>query len=203
MYRGWMLTNEEYESLASAIVAVGAIPFTTPQEYLATHHLPRWYPLLTDHTPETRVLPADADLVAEIRALGWGTVFLKDYVKSLKTSPGSVVRDPAEAPAVVAAMLDYRGMIEDGICVRRFESFEPGTERRYFVLNGMPFAPTSDGPIPDTVRACANRISSPFFSVDVAVRSDCVTRVIEVGDGQVSDLVGWTAEQFARIWIEQ
>ena len=37
---------------------------------------------------------------------------------------------------------------------------------------------------------CARRINSPFFSVDVADRVDGVPRVVEIGDGQVSDLVG-------------
>ena len=42
------------------------------------------------------------------------------------------------------------------------------------------------------------RIDSPFYSVDMATRDDGQRRVVEVGDGQVSDLVGWTPEEFAR-----
>src|SRR5947209_5119013 len=84
VYRGWMIKGEEYAALARAIAQTGANAFTSPHEYLASHHLPNWYPLLSDLTPETRVFPADADIVAELRALGWGEYFLKDYVKSLK-----------------------------------------------------------------------------------------------------------------------
>jgi len=43
-------------------------------------------------------------------------------------------------------------------------------------------------------------IDSPFFSVDIAQTDDGVARVVEIGDGQVSDLVGWPAESFANIW---
>jgi hypothetical protein len=83
-----MLRGGEYESLVRAIEGCGATAFTAPPEYLLTHHLPNWYPLLADLTPETRVYPTAADPAAELRALGWGSYFLKDYVKSLKTGRG-------------------------------------------------------------------------------------------------------------------
>ena len=40
----------------------------------------------------------------------------------------------------------------------------------------------------------------PFFSVDVATRADGILRVVEIGDGQVSDLVGWESARFAELW---
>jgi hypothetical protein len=193
VYRGWMVKGEEYAALTRAIEQCGAKPFTSPQEYLATHHLPNWYPLVADLTPETRVLPADADIVAELRALGWDAYFLKDYVKSLKTARGSIVREPADAPAVIAEMREYRGEIEGGICVRRVEGFMPDSERRYFVLLGVAYAASEDAAVPAIVQRCAQRLPSKFFSVDVAQR--------EVGDGQVSDLVGWSPEAFANMWV--
>jgi hypothetical protein len=199
VYRGWMATAEEYGALVRAIEQAGAVPLTSPHEYLAAHHLPNWYPLLAELTPETRVFPPDADLFAELRALGWGSYFVKDFVKSLKSGRGSVVRDPADAPAVVAELREYRGRIEGGICVRRVEEFVPESEQRFFVLRGVGYA-VSGGPVPDAVRVCAERVPSPFFSVDVIRRRDGVLRVVEVGDGQVSDLVGWSAGAFASLW---
>ena len=199
VYRGWMATADEYARLVRAIAGGGATPLTSEREYLAAHHLPNWYPRLADLTPETRVFPADADLVAELRVLDWGAYFLKDYVKSLKSGRGSVVTDPADAPAVVEELREYRGRIEGGVCVRRVEAFVPDTERRYFVRRGVGHA-ADGGPIPDVVRECAGRIASPFFSVDVVRRRDGVLRVIEIGDGQVSDLVGWSVEAFTALW---
>jgi ATP-grasp domain, R2K clade family 3 len=199
VYRGWMLKAQEYEALARAIKEAGATAFTTPHDYIATHHLPNWYPLLSDLTPETRVYPADTDIVAELRKLGWNAYFIKDYVKSLKSRRGSIVRVPNEAVALLAEMREYRGEIEGGICVRRVEEFMTDSERRYFVVNGVPHS--ADGsPIPPIVEQCAVRISSKFFSVDVIQRSDGNLRVVEIGDGQVSDLVGWSEEAFAAIW---
>ena len=201
VYRGWMVKGEEYAALVRAIEQCGARAFTSPREYLATHHLPNWYPLLADLTPQTRMFPADADLVAELRALGWGAYFLKDYVKSLKTARGSIVLDPVEAPAVLAEMREYRGEIEGGICVRWVEDYVPESEQRYFVLNGVGYAASEGTPIPEPVRQCAERLPSKFFSVDVVRRRDGALRVVEVGDGQVSDLVGWSPSAFADMWV--
>jgi len=50
------------------------------------------------------------------------------------------------------------------------------------------------------VARVAGRIPSQFFSVDVVRRADGILRIVEVGDGQVSDLVGWSADAFAAMW---
>jgi hypothetical protein len=199
VYRGWMLNATEYERLVRAIGAASAVPLTSTQAYLAAHHLPNWYPLIEEFTPETRVLALDADWESELRALGWEAFFIKDYVKSLKTSRGSIVRDPSEIGAVVAEMKKFRGEIEGGVCVRRVEAFVTESERRYFVLAGKAFAPDGQR-VPELVEKVASRIASPFFSVDVILRDDGVLRVVEVGDGQVSDLVGWSAGAFVSMW---
>jgi ATP-grasp domain, R2K clade family 3 len=200
VYRGWMLVPAAYRRLTEAIEAAGATPITPPDAYLAAHYLPNWYPLIAEFTPETRVFAPDADFEAELRALGWEAFFVKDYVKSLKTSLGSIVRDPALIGAVVAEMEVFRGPLEGGLCVRRVEPFIRASERRYFVRDGQAFAPAG-GVVPDLVEEVAPRIPSRFFSVDVVRREDGVMRVVEVGDGQVSDLVDrWTAPTFAAMW---
>jgi len=197
LYRGWMLSTDEYERLVAGVSGVGARLAVDRGAYLASHHLPQWYAALADLTPETRVYPPDCDLEAELRALSWPEFFIKDYVKSLKTSVGSRITKPEQVGAVVADMLRFRGIVEGGFCVRRIESFLPETERRYFVLDGGPHAPTGD--VPPIVHQCAKRLRSRFYSVDVVQRTDGQLRIVEVGDGQVSDLVGWTPERFASI----
>lgn len=200
VYRGWMVNAEQYGHLFDAVRQAGGTPLTSPGEYLAAHHLPNWYPLISELTPETRTYPPHADLERELRELGWGAFFVKDFVKSVKTSGGSLIHDPLEITRLVDDMKTYRGEVEGGFCVRRVEEFLPESERRYFVIAGNPFAPDGSDRIPDTVRTCAERIPSNFFSVDVVRRTDGVDRVVEVGDGQVSDLVGWSPEAFADIW---
>ena len=198
IYRGWMLSADEYQALVAEIIRYGAQPLTDPTKYLLTHHLPNWYPLISEFTPESKIFSPSADLAQELRASDWSEFFIKDYVKSLKTSVGSRINSPEQAALVTAEMLKFRGKIEGGFCVRRVEEFIPESEQRYFVLNGK--AHSAEGAAPPIVEECAKRIHSPFFSVDVVQREDGVLRIVEVGDGQVSDLVGWTPDQFVSIF---
>jgi hypothetical protein len=71
VYRGWMLTHGEYMNLATSVERSGGSCFTSPEQYVATHHLPNWYPIVKDYTPETVFLDTDADLVSELQRLGW------------------------------------------------------------------------------------------------------------------------------------
>jgi hypothetical protein len=166
LYRGWMLSTEEYERLIAGVSGVGARLAVDRAAYLASHHLPQWYASLADLTPETRIYPPDCDLEAELRALSWPEFFIKDYVKSLKTSVGSRITKPEQVGAVVADMRRFRGVTGD---------------------------------VPPIVHECAKRLRSRFYSVDVVQRADGQPRIVEVGDGQVSDFVGWTPERFAGI----
>jgi ATP-grasp domain, R2K clade family 3 len=197
IYRGWMLSPDSYGNLVRTIVDSGSEPLTDTTAYLSTHHLPNWYPLLGEFTPETRVFPSDADLAAELHSLEWPEYFIKDYVKSLKTSIGSRISTREQAATVVDEMRRFRGSIEGGFCVRRVENFLPQTERRYFIINSVPHS--EDGHIPSIVSECAHRLRSRFFSVDIIQRADGASRIVEVGDGQVSDLVGWSPSRFAAM----
>ncbi|MFB2979945.1 ATP-grasp domain-containing protein [Microseira sp. BLCC-F43] len=200
IYRGWMLSPSNYELLVSAIESMGASAFTSLTEYLNTHYLPSWYPLVAELTPETKFYSIDDDLETELEALGWERFFIKDYVKSLKTSVGAIIDRPSQIGTVIAQMQKFRGTIEGGICVRRVEEFVPESEQRYFVIRGKAFAASLGEEIPNIVEECALRIQSKFFSVDAIDREDGVKRIVEIGDGQVSDLVGWSAERFAQLW---
>jgi hypothetical protein len=200
LYRGWMLSAEEYVTLSSALVKAGATPLVSTEGYLSSHYLPNWYPLIQEFTPETRVFPVGCNLGDELKALGWPEFFIKDYVKSLKTSVGSRVSTPEQVSTLVAEMKKFRGVIEGGFCVRKVERFLPETERRYFVIDGVPHS--ANGNVPDIVNECARRLKQRFYSIDVIERTDGQLRVVEVGDGQVSDLVGWDPKTFAEMLKE-
>jgi hypothetical protein len=201
LYRGWMLTGAEYGKLAEEISKVGCRMAVPLDAYLSNHHLPRWYPVISDLTPETRIFPLDCDLESELRQLGWAEYFIKDYVKSLKTSISSRVTKPEQVSLLVSEMKKFRGIIEGGFCVRQVEDFLPETEKRYFVLDGVPHG--ADSEVPEIVRECARRLPGRFYSVDVVQRADGVDRVVEIGDGQVSDLVGWDEDEFALVLAGQ
>jgi hypothetical protein len=201
LYRGWMLTGENYERLVNGMFQAGGVPFTSPDAYLLCHHLPQWYPLLRGHTPETRFYAeGEADSIsADLTAAGWNGCFLKDYVKSLSTGGGSLITDLSSIPEVVGKMRKFRGSIEGGLCARRIEGFKPNSERRFFVLRGVVH---DDGqPPPEPAVAAAALIGSPFFTIDIATREDGVARIIELGDGQVSDRKHWPPERFVKMLL--
>jgi acetoacetate decarboxylase len=56
----------------------------------------------------------------------------------------------------------------------------------------------------DQVKAfqVAARIKAPYYSIDIAARRAGTPRVVEMGDGQVSDIVGWAPERLAGAWTE-
>ncbi len=197
-----MLTSGEYSLLVNSIRSAGSEALTSHDEYLATHYLFNWYSLIHDLTPETRFFSVDDDLEHALSQLGWSSFFIKDNVKSLKTSVGAVISEPSEIKTVTNEMQRFRGIIEGCLCVRQVEDFIFETEKRYFVMYGKPYAASLNEEIPEIVKECAKRIKSKFFSVDVVERTDGCKRIVEIGDGQVSDLVGWTAERFAELWVD-
>ncbi len=199
LYRGWMLSGQEYEQLINAIINAEAKPFTTLKQYLATHHIPNWYPHISKFTPETVCFTDLENIELNLQKLGWQGFFIKDFVKSLKTSAGSHIKSPEQITTVIKEMKKFRGQVEGGICVRRIEAIDEDSEQRYFALNGKGYS-SDNKEVPSIVTKCAINLSSNFFSIDVAYRSDGELRVVEVGDGQVSDLVGWSVERFVSLW---
>jgi len=201
-YRGWMLTPGEYEALHAAIKGRGGHPLTSGREYQRAHYLPEWYPTLADITPRTVVLPKDADFAAALSRHPWPAYFVKDYVKSLTTRRGSVARTPTEIREIIDEIEKYRGQVEGGVCVREYEHLRPETEERFFAVRRKVFGRTASA-IPTQVSMIAQRMDLPFISIDVAEREDGVLRLIEIGDGQVSDRKKWDLARFAELVCAQ
>lgn len=203
VYRGWMMNPTDYAFFYGWQLGKNLTPLVDVDQYLAAHHLPNWYPLVEAMTPETLIFPG-RDMIAWETTVppSWEKILVKDYVKSLKTAGGSVITSLTELADVLGSMEFYRGDLEGGICLRRFEEFRPGSETRYFVINGKFYGqePSFDVRVMEILIRVARDIPSPFFSVDIAERMDGRFRIVEIGDGQVSDIVGWTPERFAEIW---
>ncbi len=197
VYRGWMLTPEQYNRLDEAIKTRGAVLNTAPEHYQLCHYLPGWYELCRDLTIPTVFASEHSDFPALLKPLGWQKYFVKDFVKSLTTARGSVASTIDEVGDVVTLLRQYRGQIEGGVCIREFMSLQQETEERYFVFNGV--AHGREGETPQIVHEVARRIPSPFFSVDIIETEAEGLIVIELGDGQVSDRKKWPANRFARV----
>ncbi|MGF1491000.1 MAG: ATP-grasp domain-containing protein [Microcoleaceae cyanobacterium] len=197
LYRGWMLNSQSYKTLIAQINRKGGVPATSPAAYILCHHLPGWYQHCSDFTAETCFFDVDEKLETKIEELGWGCYFVKDFVKSNTAEQGSIAHSPSEVLSIVEQIAKYRGEIEGGIAIRRVESYRSNTEQRYFVVRGCPYSP--DAEIPGLVKEIAKLIKSPFYSVDIIENSVGELRLVELGDGQVSDKKTWPLSKFVEV----
>ena len=200
LYRGWMMTPDKYGKFIDHIRRRGGKPIVDLETYVSCHHISGWYELCCEFTPETKLFQNDENLVGNAKLLNWPRYFVKDYVKSNSTERGSIADSAEEIADIVGLIEKYRGSVEGGVALRAVENYVNNTEMRFFVLHGKVFSPGVSPP--EWVEEIAKRINSPFFSVDVFQRSDGIYRLVELGDGQVSDKKSWSVEDFSRMLIE-
>ncbi|KAB8164691.1 hypothetical protein FH609_018520 [Streptomyces sp. 3MP-14] len=210
-YRGWMIPVDDYAALAVALAARGAELLTTPDQYRSAHQLPGWYGVFAAHTPASRWLacapgevPAEAELARLAAELPAGAGIVKDWVKSRKHEWDTAchvpdLRDPAGLRRVVAELVALQGeFLAGGVVLRAFETFT-GPEVRVWWRDGEPrlltphpdaedpAIPAVPAPTLNQLASCVGALGCSLVTTDVALRSDGVWRVIEVGDAQVSD----------------
>lgn len=213
-YRGWMIPSDRYAALAEALSRRGTELLVTPQQYRTAHELPGWYATFVDVSPASvwrptkpgEMLTAD-DLAALAEPLLPGSGIVKDYVKSRKHEweQACFIPDLADAVELTRVVQRFVELQEEflagGIVLRAFEAFSRlesvAAEVRVWWLDGEPrlLTPHPDSPfgrglVPDLdhIGTAVRRLGCRFVTTDVALRSDGVWRVVEVGDGQVSDL---------------
>lgn len=199
IYRGWMLKKEEYKLLEENC---HGLLHTSLENYLSSHYLPNWYESITHLTPKS-IITTYENATQSFLDSGWKKVFVKDYVKSLKTGKGSIVDNVEDLERLMQEMEKFRGIIEGGIVLREFHDFLPRTEKRFFILNGCLNSPIENVPekYMDVLEKVQNIHSDKFFySVDLIEDEKGKVWVVEIGDGQVSDYVGWKVENFVNVF---
>jgi hypothetical protein len=211
-YRGWMIPAARYRELAEALTARQTGLLVPPDDYRRAHELPGWYDVFASVTPrslwcsaEPGRPPSTEDIAKLVAPLGSGPGITKDFVKSRKHEwdEACYVPDLANTPAVhrvVRRLVELQGSdLTGGVVVRAFEPFvETGPdagEARVWWLDGEPVVVGAHpdtperAPAPDltAVRPLVRALGCRFVTTDLARRADGVWRVVEVGDGQVSD----------------
>ncbi|MGH6654114.1 MAG: ATP-grasp domain-containing protein [Actinocrinis sp.] len=213
-YRGWMIPSDRYSTLAQALGRRGVGLVVVPEQYRAAHELPGWYSTFAELTPASVWCAGRAGQVPELAALASlavrlrpGPGIVKDYVKSRKHEWDEAcfipdLSDTAGVARIVRRFVELQGeFLAGGIVLREFEPFvapqSVAAEVRVWWLDGRARLLT---PHPDSVHSCSltpelggvesavRRLGCRLVTTDVALRSDGAWRVVEVGDGQVSDL---------------
>lgn len=199
IYRGWMLQLPQYEKLENAF---GEKLVSSATQYITAHHLPNWYNELQTLTMHS-IMTTEDKALNSFYTSGWNSVFIKDYVKSLKTGIGSIANSADEVQQIIDQMKHYRGYIEGGIILRQVVDLDATTETRFFVLNNQIFSndnePIKLPVVEKAVQALADK-NLFFYSVDVVLDKNNKPWLIEIGDGQVSDYVGWEIDKFTQIF---
>ncbi len=192
--RGWMMNEDEYKLNTFFVESKGGKMLTSLEDYYASHHLPNWYPKVSDLTPETLIVSKDSlDALEDVVSKdGWTEFFVKDYVKSLTTKHGSIARSLSEVKEIIASLDEYR-TLEGGVCLRKVHSFISESEIRYFSLNGKVYSPT--GTVSELAEEISKRIGLPFISIDIIKDVDGKEWLVETGDGQVSE--------FKKPWFKE
>jgi len=212
-YRGWMIPGVRYAELERALAARGGQLITNASAYRRAHELPGWYPTFASVTPRSAwmAVAANENLPSAVleqlaRPLGGGAAVVKDFVKSRKHEWHEAcyvpnVEDPAGLHMVVSRFVERQGDdLAGGIVIRAFEAFvssgPDAGEARVWWLDGQPVL---IGPHPDSpevapqpelaeIGPLVSALGCRFIITDIARHADGRWRVVEVGDGQVSDL---------------
>ena len=181
LYRGWMLTEPEYRWLEARCPLL--VPYA---QYAAAHEAHGWYDSIRSFTPPSRFLP-----VAEwLREWETGAAPAPQFVKGLVKSFGA---DSRVGSLVEARQLVRRQALraEEVLFVREFVALSPAPEQRFFAVHGQVFGAAGTEFPAELWPAVAALQSRPFYTIDVARTTDGQPLVIEVGDGQVSDVKEW------------
>lgn len=197
VYRGWMLNAASYELLEKRFTAQLV---TSKQDYLNAHHLPNWYQDLKSLTIPS-IITNEHEVYDQLYQFE-GKAFLKDFVKSLKTGKGSIVDSVEDIHRALDDMRHFRGTIEGGLVLRKVIDLIPNSETRYFVLNHTIYGPKIDNDKYELVKKVVEKLkykNLTFYSVDIAVTQENNLIVVEIGDGQVSDYVGWDVTAFVSV----
>jgi hypothetical protein len=222
VYRGWMMSVEAYAALHTALAADGVEMIVRPCDYEACHHAPGALAAMARWMPQTRIAPGErpsrgGSVDTALDLFRSSPVMVKDYVKSQAAGywseacyiPDSSARESAWA--VVDRFVELQGgSVTGGIVFKEYRPLvragSQAAEWRAFSVLGSacgcwprsPDAAALPAPPHDLVAEAALSAPGPFVSLDFGVEENGRWWLIEIGDGQVSELPEGAAEAIYR-----
>ena len=206
IYRGWMLTPEQYLHLYEKLLECKIQLINTPQEYDNLHLFPLVYPHIKKHTSEILIYHNVTERDMSTINKTFSRFMVKDFVKSVKGHDFPAYFETPinykEFAKHLARFNDLRGkLFTGGYVIKGYLDLKKygncTNEYRAFYLNGevlsicrnsgqqenCPYVPS------EFVIQFAD-LSSNFYTVDFAELNYDSRKwvVLETGDGQVSGL---------------
>jgi hypothetical protein len=221
LYRGWMLTEDEYGELFAAIKARGESMVVDPESFAAATYLPEYYPYIRKQSAAAVWTETNDVCEAWVAAqsLGRPPWIIKDHVKSAKESWLTACfvganTGFADFAQIAENLREIRGdRFERGFVIKQFQKLAPQQEKRvdnvplfdehrlvYWQNRLIAHAPQHDVAAgllnPAQFSRIARSIGSPFFVMDVARLVDGTYTIIEINDG---GSVVWPEQMDPRI----
>ncbi len=216
IYRGWMLTPNQYKKLYDGLLKKNIELINSPTEYKHCHYLPDSYNRIESKTPKSNWTTelTDDSILKLTQEFGDSPIIVKDYVKSEKHNWVEACFIPKasnseKVKSVVNKFIELRGnSLNEGLVFRQFRELEYLTkhsksgmpltkEFRIFFANNKivkVFDYWDEGeygetkPELDDFIEIAQKVESNFFTMDVAKQKNGEWIIMELGDGQVAGL---------------
>lgn len=204
----------DYPARYAALQDWGVTLVHTPEQYETTSTLPRWYPLLEELTPASRVYETLPEAEAIERDFDY-PLFIKGERQTHKHNRRqSIIEGPAQLREVLADWRRDPILGWQRLVCRRFERLRPvGAARgatipcsfefrsfwwhgrcvgigRYWATERYALDAAERREALSLGREAARRVGVPFLVVDLAQTADGRWLVIEINDGQDSGYAG-------------
>lgn len=206
VYRGWMMSVEDYTRFYNELKALYNIELiTTPEQYENTHYFIKSYDKIKEHTPKT-IWFSDNETIDwdKVRHELGEKFIVKDYVKSVKgfDFPEYLESNMSneELDNYINKFREIRGnLFAGGIVLKQYVELDIKNGhthefRAFYNENFVMILYHNSCNTEDIIqmeqtfewKADLTCIDSPFYTVDFARLDNGDIIVIEIGDGQVS-----------------
>lgn len=221
IYRGWMMTVEQYTRFYNELLTFNIKLVNTPEEYENTHHFinsySRFYNFMTKKTPKAIWFDKGTQIDwYKVRNTFDSKFIVKDYVKSVKGFDFPEYLETSmsddELNQYIEKFIQLRGdLYQGGIILKQYVELDKSKghthEFRAFYSRDTKLCVYNNSnnkedfiPKDITKLTGIGSLESNLYTVDFARLSDGSYTVIEIGDGQVS---GLPSEKEARLLYEK
>ena len=211
---GYIPLPDHYSAIYQAALTMNIRLVNTPDEYQTAMEFDRFYPLLGELTPKSRIVSAPEQVATAAVALGF-PLFVKGAVKSNKEQGwrACVAENMSELIVITDGLFAQAQRSRGRVILRTlatlrtiasdYQAFPLGREYRVFVYQGrvlaygfywdeyadtLKLSTTEEQAIVSLAAEAARRVGTPFIAVDIGQMESGEWIVIEVGDAQFSGL---------------